>query len=116
MNLTICNGCIICIYIYIFSIFRNYFSFLLDAPHIIKPKFQEIKNTVRVPSRMRLIPKPLFSSLFQQIYGILLFVLKYVSLLLKMINGFSWDQFSCVSLDDYFQNISDNSYIDMILQ
>ena len=48
--------------------------------------------------------------------GILLFVLKYVSLLLKMINGFSWDQFSCVSLDDYFQNISDNSYIDMILQ
>ena len=37
------------------------------------------------------LAKAYFSSLFQQIYGDLLFVLKYmyISLLLKMINGFS---------------------------
>ena len=52
----------------------------------------EIKNIVRVPSRMKLAKNPHFSSQFQQIYGeFLLFVLKYIlSLLLKMIKGASW--------------------------
>ena len=68
------------------------FSFLPNAPHIIKLKFYEIKNTVRVPSRMNLTKNPIFLHYFSKFMGILLFVLKYMynSLLLKMINGFSW--------------------------
>ena len=67
------------------------FSFLSNAPHIIKLKFQEIKNTVRVPSRMKLAKNPVFLHYFSKFMEIL-FVLKYmyISFLLKMINGFSW--------------------------
>ena len=57
-----------CVYIVFFNSQKS-FSFLSNAPHIIKLKFQEIKNTVRVPSRMKLTKNPVFCSLFQQIYG-----------------------------------------------
>ena len=50
-----------------FSILRNHISFLSNAPHIVKFKFQEIKNTVRVPSKMKLAKNPVFPQ-FQQIY------------------------------------------------
>ena len=68
------------------------FSFLSNAPYIIKLKFQEIKNTVRVPSRMKITKNSVFLHYFSKFMGIFLFVLKYkyISLLLKMINGFSW--------------------------
>ena len=41
---------------------------------------------------MKLTKKPCFSSLLQQIYGdfIVCFEIMYISLLLKMIKGFSW--------------------------
>ena len=50
------------------------------------------KNTVRVPSRMKLTKHPVFLHYSIKFMGISLFVLKYIfiSLLLKMINGFSW--------------------------
>ena len=45
-----------------------------------------------MPSRMKLTKIPVLLHYFSKIMGILLFVLKYmyISLLLKMINGFSW--------------------------
>ena len=59
-----------CMYIIFFN-YQKSSPFLSNALHIIKLKFQEIKNTVRVPSRMKLNQKPCFSqaSLFQQMYG-----------------------------------------------
>ena len=57
-----------CVYIKFLNSQKS-FSFLSNAPHIIKLKFYEIKNTVRVPARIKLTKKPCFSSLFQQIYG-----------------------------------------------
>ena len=74
-----------------FSNSQKSFSFLSNAPHISKLKFKEIKNTVRVPSRMKLTKNPVFLHYFSKFMGILIFVLKYmyISLLLKMINGFS---------------------------
>ena len=47
---------------------------------------------VRVLSRMKLAKYPVFLHNFNKFTGILLFVLKYmyISLLLKMIDGFSW--------------------------
>ena len=79
-----------CVYI-IFSNSQKSFSFLSNVPHIIKLKFKEIKNTVRVPSRMKLTKNHIFLHYFSKFMGILLFVLKYmyISLLLKMIYGFS---------------------------
>ena len=72
--------------------FQKSFSFLSNAPHIIKQKFEEIENTVRVPSRMKLTENLVFLHYFSKFMGILFFVLNYmyISLLLKMINGFSW--------------------------
>ena len=45
-----------------------------------------------MPSRIKLTKNPVFLQYFSKFMGILLFVLKYIfiSLLLKMINGFSW--------------------------
>ena len=43
-------------------------SFLSDAPHIIKLKFQEIKNTVST-LKNEAYQNLCFSSLFQQTYG-----------------------------------------------
>ena len=45
-----------------------------------------------MPSRMKLTKNPIFLHYFSKSMGILLFVLKcmFISLLLKMINGFSW--------------------------
>ena len=80
-----------CEYIKFFNSWKS-FSFLSNAPRILKLKFYEIKNTVRVPSRMQLNKNPVFLHYFSKFMGILIFVLKYmyISLLLKMINGFSW--------------------------
>ena len=79
-----------CVYIECFNSQKS-FSFLSVAPHIIELKFYENKNTVRLPSRMKLTKNPAFLHYFSKFMGILLFVLKYmfISLLLKMINGFS---------------------------
>ena len=73
-----------------FSNSQKSFSFLSNAPHILKLKFWEIKNTVRVPSTMKLTKNLVFLHYFSKFMGILIFVLKYmyISLLLKMINGF----------------------------
>ena len=45
-----------------------------------------------MPSRMKLTKNPVLLHYFSKLMGILLFVLKYmfISLLLEMINGFSW--------------------------
>ena len=74
----------------IFSNLRNYISFLANVPHIII-KFGGIKNSVEVPSRMKLAKKSVFLHNSSKFLGVLLFVLKYmyVFLLLKMINGIS---------------------------
>ena len=79
-----------CVYIKVFNSPKS-FSFLSNALHIIKVKFQGIKNTVRVPSRMKVTKKHVFLHYFSKCMVILLFVLKYmyISLLLKMINRFS---------------------------
>ena len=79
------------VYIIFFNSQKS-FSFLSNAPHIIKLKSYEIKNTVRVPSRMQLTKNPVFLHYYSKFMGILLFVLKYMyfSFLLNMINGFSW--------------------------
>ena len=57
-----------------------------------KTKILGGKNTVRVPSRMKLTKNPVFLHYFSKFMGILLFVLKYmfISLFLKIINGYSW--------------------------
>ena len=60
------------------SILRNHISFLLNASHIIKLKFSEIKNTVRVSSRMKRTKNPVVLHNFSKFMGILLFVLKYI--------------------------------------
>ena len=52
-------------YIITFFNFYKSFSFLSNAPHIIKLKFWEIKDTVRVSSRKKLTKNPII----QQIYG-----------------------------------------------
>ena len=57
-----------CVYIIFFNSQKS-FSFLSNVPHIIKLKFKEIKNTVRVPSRIKLPKTIFFFTLFQQIYG-----------------------------------------------
>ena len=79
-----------CVYIKFFNSQKS-FSFLSSAPHLIKLKFLEIKNTVRVPSGIKLTKNPVLLHYFSKFLGILLFVLEYtyISLLLKMINGFS---------------------------
>ena len=78
-----------CVHVIFFNSQKS-FSFLSNAPHIIKLKFSEMKNTARVPSRMRLTKNPVFLHYFSKFMGILLFLkYMYISLLLKMINGFS---------------------------
>ena len=67
MNFTIFSG-----YVLFFSILRIHFSFLSNAPHIIKLKFYEIKNTVRVPSRMKITKNPAFLHYFSKFMGILI--------------------------------------------
>ena len=69
MNLTILNGCIMCIYYFFQFSEIIFFSFKCTTHTIIKLKFEEIKNTVRVPSRMKLTKIPVFLPLIQQIYG-----------------------------------------------
>ena len=44
-------------YILFFLILRNHISFLSNVPHIIKLKFQKIKNTARVPPGIKLAKK-----------------------------------------------------------
>ena len=79
-------------YILFYSVLRNHVSFLSTAPQVIKLPIYKIKNTVRVSSRMKLAKNSVFLYNFSKFTGILLFVLEYIniSLLLKMINGFSW--------------------------
>ena len=82
---------VLCEYIKFFNSQKS-FSFLSNALRIIKQKHLEIENTVRVPSRMKLTKNLVFLHYFSKLTGILFFVLNYmyISLLLKMINGFSW--------------------------
>ena len=79
-------------YIYIFFQFSEIIFFSFKCTIHNKTKILEFKNNVRVPSRMKLTKNPVFLNYFCKFTGILLFVLKYmyISLLLKMINGFSW--------------------------
>ena len=49
-----------------------FFSFKFTTHN--KTKILEIKNTVRVPSRMKITKNPVFFSLFQQIYGDFFFI------------------------------------------
>ena len=91
MNLTILMAVS---FIYIIIFFFNskiIFLFISNASHIIKLKFGEIKNTVRVFLKIKLAKYPVFLHNHSKFAGILLFVWKYIniSLLLKMINGFS---------------------------
>ena len=90
MNLTILRA-VSCVY-FISSILRNHISFLSNAPHIIKLKFRKLKTLFECPQEMKLAKNPVFLHNFSKFMGIFLFVLKYIyiSLLLKMINGFSW--------------------------
>ena len=64
-----------CVYIKFFNSQKS-FSFLSNAPLIIKLKFWEIKNTVRMLSRMKLTTNPVFLQYFSKFMGILLFVFK----------------------------------------
>ena len=66
VNLTIFNGCIM-LYIIFFQ-FSDIIFFSFKCITHNKTKILGIKNTVRVPSRVKLIKNP-FSSVFQQIYG-----------------------------------------------
>ena len=69
MNLTIINGCIMCMYIF-FSILRNDFSFLLDAPHIINLNFRKLKTLLMCPQEMRLTKTSVFLHYFSKFMGI----------------------------------------------
>ena len=73
----------------IFFNFQKLFSFLSNAPYITKLKFHEIKDIVKSALKNETYQKNLFFFIISANLGILLFVL-YISLLLKMINGFSW--------------------------
>ena len=78
-----------CVNIIFFNSQKSFF--FPNVPHIIKLKFKGIKNTVRVPSRMKITKNLVFLHYFSKFVGIFLFVLNmYISSLLKMINGFSW--------------------------
>ena len=80
----------LCIYYFFNSQKLFFFSFRCTTHN--KTKILGNKNTVRVPSRMRLTKTSVFLHYFSKFWGILLFLLKYIyiSMLLKITNEFSW--------------------------